>query len=43
MCQAQKAVELSQELYRQIVMKDTSNSKEIQIDVSSLRGQYLLR
>ncbi|KAJ5048613.1 hypothetical protein NUH16_007118 [Penicillium rubens] len=40
--QAQKAVELSQELYRQIVMKDTSNSKEIQIDVSSKGRQSLV-
>ncbi|KAJ5941547.1 hypothetical protein N7516_001715 [Penicillium verrucosum] len=39
--QAHKAVELSQELYRQIVMKDTSNSKETQFDVSSKGRQSL--
>ncbi|CAG7976466.1 unnamed protein product [Penicillium nalgiovense] len=40
--QAQKAVELSQELYRQIVMKDTSKSKETQFDVSSKGRQSLV-
>ncbi|KAF4763603.1 hypothetical protein HAV15_000669 [Penicillium sp. str.  len=40
--QAHKAVELSQELYRQIVMKDTSNSKETQLDVSSKGRQGLV-
>ncbi|CAI7589114.1 unnamed protein product [Penicillium crustosum] len=40
--QAHKVVELSQELYRQIVMKDTSNSKETQLDVSSKGRQSLV-
>lgn len=40
--QAHKAVELSQELYRQIVMKDTSNSKDTKLDVSSKGRQSLV-
>ncbi|KAJ5589423.1 hypothetical protein N7537_012101 [Penicillium hordei] len=39
--QAHKAAELSQELYRQIVMKDTS-SKETQLDISSKGRQSLV-
>ncbi|KAJ6094471.1 hypothetical protein N7467_001984 [Penicillium canescens] len=39
--QAHKVVELSQELYRQIIMKDTSKSKETQFDVSS-KGRHSL-
>lgn len=40
--QVHKATELSQELYRQIVMKDSSNSKETQLDVSSNGRQSLI-
>ncbi|CAG8900204.1 unnamed protein product [Penicillium egyptiacum] len=40
--QAQRAVELSQELYSQIVMKDTSKSKETQLDFSSKGRQSLV-
>ncbi|CAG7920909.1 unnamed protein product [Penicillium olsonii] len=39
--QTHKAVELTEELYRQIVMKDTSKSKEVQLDVSSNGRQSL--
>ncbi|CAG8384408.1 unnamed protein product [Penicillium salamii] len=39
--QTHKAVELTEELYRQIVMKDTSKSKESQLEVSSSGRQSL--
>ncbi|CAG8285171.1 unnamed protein product [Penicillium salamii] len=39
--QTHKAVELTEELYRQIVMKDTSKSKESQLEVSSNGRQSL--
>ncbi|RAH77834.1 NACHT domain protein [Aspergillus japonicus CBS 114.51] len=39
--QIQKATELTQEIYRQIVMKDTSNSKSVQFDLSSKERQSL--
>lgn len=39
--QTHKAVELTEELYRQIVMKDTSRSKETQLEVSSSGRQSL--
>jgi hypothetical protein len=40
--QTHKAVELTEELYRQIIMKDTSNSKESQLDISSKGRQSLV-
>jgi hypothetical protein len=40
--QTHKAVELTEELYRQIVMKDTSRSKETQIEISSKGRQSLV-
>jgi hypothetical protein len=40
--QSHKAVELTEELYRQIVMKDTSRSKETQLEVSSKGRQSLV-
>jgi hypothetical protein len=40
--QSHKAVELTEELYRQIVVKDTSHSKETQLEVSSKGRQSLV-
>ncbi|KAJ5570216.1 uncharacterized protein N7459_009646 [Penicillium hispanicum] len=40
--QVTKATEMSQELYRQVVMKDTSKSKETQFDLSSKGRQSLV-
>lgn len=40
--QVSKAVELSQEIYRQVVMKDTSNSKTYKFDLSSKGRQSLI-
>lgn len=40
--QVSKAVELSQELYRQLVMKDTSNSKTQNFELSSKGRQSLI-
>ncbi|PWY75001.1 NACHT domain protein [Aspergillus heteromorphus CBS 117.55] len=39
--QITKATELTQEIYRQIVMKDTTNSKSVQFDLSSKERQSL--
>lgn len=39
--QIHKATELNQELYRQIVMKDTENSKSVNFDLSSTGRQSL--
>ncbi|GCB24073.1 hypothetical protein AAWM_06958 [Aspergillus awamori] len=39
--QIQKATELTQEIYRQIVMKDTSNVKSVQFDLASKERQSL--
>ncbi|KAJ5090199.1 hypothetical protein N7532_008883 [Penicillium argentinense] len=40
--QVSKATEMSEELYRQVVMKDTSNSKSSQFDVSKQGRQSLV-
>lgn len=40
--QISKATDMSQELYRQVVMKDTSNSKTSQFDLSSKGRQSLV-
>ncbi|PWY65638.1 hypothetical protein BO94DRAFT_338846 [Aspergillus sclerotioniger CBS 115572] len=39
--QVQKATELTQEIYRQIVMKDTANAKSVQFDLASKERQSL--
>ncbi|PYH95457.1 NACHT domain protein [Aspergillus ellipticus CBS 707.79] len=39
--QIHKATELTQEIYRQIVMKDTTNTKSVQFDLSSKERQSL--
>jgi hypothetical protein len=40
--QTTKATELSQEIYRQIIMKDTTNIKTVQFDLSSKERQSLV-
>lgn len=40
--QIHKATELSQEIYRQIVTKDTSNVKSVSFDLTSKEGQSLV-
>jgi hypothetical protein len=40
--QVSKATEMTEELYRQVVMKDTSNSKSVQFDVSKQGRQSLV-
>ncbi|RAL01455.1 NACHT domain protein [Aspergillus ibericus CBS 121593] len=39
--QVQKATELTHEIYRQIVMKDTTNAKSVQFDLASKERQSL--
>lgn len=39
--QTQKVTELSQEVYRQVMMKDTSNSKSVKFDLASKERQSL--